>query len=114
MYPQDFLDWWATYPRRVGKRKAWLLWQQALKAIGIDRGCDQGEAKAWLLERTKQFAKSPKGQSNEFCPYPSTWLFQGRYDDDIDEWKVAGGMRKVLPPASTPEDIEREARHWRP
>ncbi len=35
---------------------------------------------------TQRFARSPVGSSGEFCPYPSKWLNEGRYDDDPAAW----------------------------
>jgi hypothetical protein len=86
MYTQDFTAWWSTYPRKTAKRKAAAFWLIAVTEIASEQNLTKQEAIAWLLERTKLFASSDKGLSGEFCPYPTTWLHQGRYDDDIDEW----------------------------
>jgi hypothetical protein len=38
-----------------------------------------------LVERMQAFSASPKALSR-FCPHPSTWLNEGRYDDDPRTW----------------------------
>jgi len=111
LYCDDFAAWWLSYPRKTAKRKAHLQWLIALREIAADRECSKNEAIVWLLERTRTFASSPKGQAGDFCPYPTTWLFQGRYDDDIDEWQSGGNS---APHLRGPElDIEK-AQEWRP
>jgi hypothetical protein len=85
-YSASFTRWWDAYPRRVGKRKALTVWRQAIKRIAEEKELDADEAKAWLLKRTKAFANTDKGRSGRFCPYPETWLRQGRYDDDDSAW----------------------------
>lgn len=80
-----FLKFWSAYPLKVGKRKAEMKWRIAHKEIADDKGLTLPQAAEWLLERTKLFAQSDTGRSI-YCPHPATWLFQGRYDDDIDAW----------------------------
>ena len=82
----DFVKWWLAYPRKVGKKAAFQKWLIAIKEISDERDASISDATDWLLERTQLFADSDKGRSGEFCPYPTTWLSQGRYDDDVDEW----------------------------
>lgn len=103
-YPKEFTDWWTAYPRKAAKKVSFLKWELALQDIQDNQDCTKDEAKSWLLERTKLFAQSPKAKG-EFCPYPSTWLYQGRYDDDIDEW--GGKNSKIV------TDIEK-LQEWRP
>lgn len=85
-YTTAFEDWYETYPRHVGKRKAFASWQTAIREIAKTQKCGRDDAIAWLLGVTLKFAGSDKGRSGEYCPYPATWLNQGRYDDDPEEW----------------------------
>ena len=84
LYQQQFEAWWAVYPRRVQKAAAAKAYQQALRRTDA----------VTLLEATRVFAVSPKGQG-EFCPYPSTWLNQSRWEDDQREWQEARGGKSA-------------------
>lgn len=78
-YPEEFEAFWLEYPRKVGKRKALKAWKAAKS-----RGAQD------LILITRAFAKTPKGQSGEFCPHPSTWLSESRYKDEPAEWERDG------------------------
>ncbi|MCZ6654831.1 MAG: hypothetical protein O7D91_17620 [Planctomycetota bacterium] len=76
IYVQGIYD---AYPRKVSK-------VQAIKRIvGVLQG---GWGAADLLRRTKAFAATnphkglPARHPENFCPYPSTWYYQGGYQDD--------------------------------
>ena len=71
-----------TYPRKVGKRAAIVAITKAIERI-TDRVEDPVE---WMDERVALFARSPVGQGS-FCPHPSTWFNQDRFDDDVGEWQ---------------------------
>ena len=75
-----------AYPRHIGKAAAIKAINAAIKKLGqLDPTED---AAAFLLERTKAFAVSPKGNLGQFTPYPATFYNQGRYADDEAEWGV--------------------------
>lgn len=57
----------------------------AIKELAARFG-SAGEARAWLLERWTRYNASPKAAGG-FSPHPSTWLSEGRYDDDPAEWE---------------------------
>jgi hypothetical protein len=86
-YPEAFTLWWVTYPRRAAKAEALKAWEAAVKLIAAERPCTEDQAQESLLEAAQAFAASPKGKSGAYCPYPATWLNQGRYDDDRTTWK---------------------------
>ena len=65
-----------SYPRKVGKGVAIKAIEKALKKVDFN----------FLLERTKEFAKSDSGQNGKFTPHPATWYNQERYNDDPAEW----------------------------
>lgn len=69
---------WAAYPRKVGKKatqKAWknanvnsALFNKIMTAVGFAR-----TTKEW------------KRENGRYIPNPSTWLNQGRWDDEYDD-----------------------------
>ncbi|MHB9862149.1 hypothetical protein [Streptomyces sp. YIM S03343] len=70
-----FDDFWAAYPKRVGKGTARRAWTAALK-----RGADPS---AIVTAATKHAdAWSRAGTERQWIPYPATWLNGERYDDD--------------------------------
>ncbi|MCE5269158.1 MAG: hypothetical protein LLG00_14880 [Planctomycetaceae bacterium] len=80
-YTPTFLQFWDTYPtvRKMGKRAAWKAWQQAVKRA----------TPAVILAAVSEFAASPLGKSR-FCPGPTPWLNQDRWEDDRQSWKRSG------------------------
>lgn len=108
---EKFSAWWKAAPRKVGRKEAAKAYAKAVLAIkgrSPVEGPGGDDPHAFLLERINAFAISPKARG-DFCPHPSTWLNQGRYDDDPEAWKDVrnGDARK---PASKPADPEK----WRP
>lgn len=71
----DFATFWQLYPRKIAKRAAEKSWtklstteqQQALEAIPF-------HTRYWKARDTQQ----------EFIPHASTWLNQGRWEDEIE------------------------------
>jgi hypothetical protein len=71
-------------------------------------------ASRFLACRMTQFAKSDKA-AGEFCPHPTTWLNQGRYDDDQATWGTHGGNGQES--GSKPKDYwptDEEMKNWNP
>jgi len=92
-YPQAFETWWSVYPRKVGKRKAFAAWKIAVgelsgRFLHVEKS--NQHAADYLTELTATFADSPKGNAGSYTPHPTTWLNQGRYDDDPAEWQDTG------------------------
>ena len=80
-----FTAWWEHYPRKAGKKAAAKAYASAVKDISAEHRITPTEAQERLLEAAKAFAGSDKGRG-AFVPYPTTWLNQGRYDDDPETW----------------------------
>ena len=77
-YPPDFERFYAFYPRKVGKRaamKAWTKMDAEDRNAAIEMAEAFGDAMAHVLPANRCF-----------IPHPSTWLNQGRWDDDPSEW----------------------------
>lgn len=87
-YSASFEAWYSAYPRHVGKQQASAAYGRAVDRIVLATGDDKPTSSAWLLRVTTAFAASPAGRAGAFTPHPSTWLNQGRYDDDPNEWNV--------------------------
>ena len=75
--PTQIENIYQAYPRHVGKEVALKAIKNSLLKSGLNYDT--------MMERVKKFAISKKGRG-EFCPHPSTWFNQGRYDDDPAEW----------------------------
>ena len=73
---ERFENWYQTYPRHVGKQKAFTAWKRALKHIDEQT----------LIEKTRLLAANHQRQRTEkqFIPHPTTWLNRGGWDDDLD------------------------------
>lgn len=67
---------YACYPLKVGKPRALIAIRKALRDVSV----------AELRERTIAFAGKWHGHSLQFCPHPSTWFNQQRYNDNPDTW----------------------------
>ncbi|MEO5802569.1 MAG: hypothetical protein ABIR24_03500 [Verrucomicrobiota bacterium] len=78
-------DIWEAYPLKKSK-------PDGLKAIG--RALEKKSFDE-LLALTKQFATARNGDT-AFCPNPSTWFNQERYNDDPETWKTANAVGKPI------------------
>lgn len=63
-----FEDFWAAYPRRVGKAAARRSWEKAMKVTTPD-----------VIGAALRAAEWP--EDPQYIPHPATWLNQGRWDD---------------------------------
>ena len=77
IYSADFLKFWDTYPQKKGKIKAYESFRKATNRTTLDKMLsaivNQLSEKKYLREK------------NSFCPdwpNPTTWLNQGRWDDE--------------------------------
>lgn len=89
----DFEAFWKEYPRKIAKRSALKAWQKldfidqtnALQAITQHKAY-------WLAKETE----------TDFIPHASTWLNQGRWEDEL---VVEKPKPKALP-LNTDKEIE--------
>ncbi len=86
---RSFDEWWSRYPRKVGKQAARRAYVRARQRIRKEADCTPAEARRVLLEAVTRFASSGLAKT-EFCPHPTTWLNQGRWEDDPAEWERSG------------------------
>jgi hypothetical protein len=86
VYTTQFVRWWGVYPVRVGKRSAAAAYDRAITRIRADRDVGRDDAHEILLLITETFAQSAAGTAGKYTPHATTWLNDGRYDDDQAEW----------------------------
>jgi hypothetical protein len=72
--PGEFEQFWAAYPKKVGKQAAQKAFRNAHNRPRIDD----------LLQAIDQARRSEQWRKDggQFIPNPATWLNQGRWDDE--------------------------------
>jgi predicted phage replisome organizer len=85
-YTGEFLKFYESYPRKVGKEPAWKAWKK--------RNGDRPDIETLLkiLEEQKRSDQWQK-EGGQFVPLPATWINQGRWDDKLEE---KGGIQSWL------------------
>jgi hypothetical protein len=71
----DFAEWWASYPRKVGKSKAERSYTAARK-----RGVTREQLEHGLAASMDQWRRERRPPDK--IPHPTTWLNEGRWEDD--------------------------------
>ena len=71
-----FAEFWAAYPRKVGKAAAHKAWRRIKPAA---------DHHTIILDAIKEAKKCGQWQADNgrYIPNPATWLNQGRWDDEI-------------------------------
>ena len=64
-YPDDFEEFWRTYPRHEDKKKAFSVWQKALKG---------GATADEIIAGAARYAKYRAGEPEQYTKHPATWL----------------------------------------
>lgn len=74
----DFLDFYAAYPRHVGKEAARRAFVKAVKA---------GTPAADIVEGARRYAAgtAAAGTETRYIAHPATWLNAGRWSDDMQD-----------------------------
>lgn len=67
----SFEDFWAVYPRRAAKAEAQKAWAKATQTASPEV----------ILDGARRYRDDPNREP-KYTPHPSTWLNQGRWDDD--------------------------------
>ena len=73
--PATFTEWWAAYPRKVGKQAAIRAWRRIkgkppIKAT-LEKLAEQIESEQWTQD------------AGQYIPNPARYLNQGRWDDEV-------------------------------
>ncbi len=96
-----FDDFWKAYPKKAAKKAASTSYAKAVKSIQGSHDDPEG----YLIERAKAYAKSDKGIGDpRFILNPTTWLNQGRYDDDPATWQT--GTVATAKPNGRPSNLD--------
>jgi len=66
-----FSKWYAVYPRKVSRKKAYQAFGKAIKRVHFET----------LLELTRSYAHLVEGQDKQYIPHPATWLSGERWED---------------------------------
>ena len=74
----NFDLFWRAYPRKVGKKACKKVWFRVYSSIPpID-------ALIRIVEHQSEYYEWDKPEKRKYIPHPSTWLNQGRWDDELD------------------------------
>lgn len=77
-YPDDFEEFWRTYPRPTEKQPAFKAWKRALK---------NGATADEIIAGAARYAQYRAGEPERFTKYPATWLNQGLW---VEKYLTAG------------------------
>ena len=77
-YPDDFEEFWRTYPRTIEKQPAFNAWKRALK---------NGATADEIIAGAARYAKYRAGEPERFTKHPATWLNQGLW---VEKYSTAG------------------------
>ncbi len=84
-----FNRFWDALPpgMKSGRQACVKAFPDAIHAIMARHGMSDTGAENYLVDRTRHFAKMPRGQSPEFRWSPLTFLRDGHYDDSDESWQ---------------------------
>jgi hypothetical protein len=100
---EHFERFWVMYPRKVGKKKCRAIWTNLKPTTAL---AEQIIDAVRAYKRTEQWQRD----GGQFIPHPSTFLNQGRWEDEIPaNPEPKRGDVDWLPTETEAEDILREA-----
>ena len=76
IYSTNFDLFWGAYPQKVGKRYAFKCWAKS-----------NGKPSIEIILKAIEDQKKSKKWKDGYIPNPSTWINQGRWEDEIQEQK---------------------------
>ena len=81
-----FVEFWAAYPRKVGKEAARKAWRHIKPTAALQ---------SKILSAIEQAKGSGQWQcdNGRYIPNPTTWLNQGRWDDEIQPYSAKSANR---------------------
>lgn len=83
-YTVAFEEFWEAYPLKAGKGEAAPAYVRAVKRLA-EQGVENPHA--YLVQRAKDYAASPKGRGEKrFIKQCSGWLNGDRWTDDASAW----------------------------
>jgi hypothetical protein len=72
---KDFDNFWASYPRKVGKEAARKAFTKALTKTTAGK----------IMEGVEQLRIEVAGKDQQFTPHAASWLNAGRWDDETNQ-----------------------------
>lgn len=91
---QSFDDFWAAYPRRVGKDAARKAWAKACVSTSTVQ----------IIEGAKNYAGQREGEDSQYTAHPATWLNAGRWDDEAPRTVHAEDFQLPTAPRDIADD----------
>ena len=67
-----FDEFWSLYPRKIGKGGAKKAWAKITRGVKPEL----------IIEGARRMSADPNLPETQFIPHPSTWLNEGRWDDE--------------------------------
>jgi hypothetical protein len=90
-HQRAFDEFWAVYPRHVARAAALKSFLGQARKVGPDV----------IVAGAKRFAADPNLPEKQFVPHPTTWLNQGRWEDEA--LPGPGGSSAVVSPMVSAE-----------
>lgn len=90
-----FGEFWAAYPLRVGKKKAWDVWIKLADEDRVLAAKGAAEYAAAYEEATPD--------RKQFIQHPTTWLNARGFEDDREAWRLKAGPPAAPPARRLPE-----------
>lgn len=85
-----FDEFWQSYPHKVGKKAALSAWKKLKPNAGL-------RAKIMESLETQKSSQQWRRENGRYIPNPSTWLNQGRWDDQLDQVNTSKGGTSYEP-----------------
>jgi hypothetical protein len=97
LFTKEFVRFWESYPRKVGKAAAWRAW----RSLNGTRPPIEAILDALKAHRSTEQWQRDGGQ---FIPHPATWLRHGRWDDEPEKNNASHAPKPI--PKLTEEERE--------
>jgi hypothetical protein len=81
----DFNEFWSLFPRRVSKRTAQKAWDKETKQT----------APEVIISGLRRQLPYLASRDVQFIPHASTWLNQGRWEDEVQQPQRNNGRRSI-------------------
>lgn len=76
LYEKRFEEFWAEYPKKVGKKAAFASWKKLKPDADLFERIMAAVVEAKHSEQWQR-------ENGRFIPNPTTWINQGRWDDEL-------------------------------
>lgn len=91
-----FDRFWDAVHLKVGKDASKRAFEQAAKRKAKEGTFNLPTCREFIIDAMCEFADSPEASPKDRTPiHPTTWLNQGRYDDDRATWQQTTGTKQT-------------------